>query len=98
MPPKANALEQVYGLFSRKYIKWTLLLLIISIPINIAVFSILNWTTTLLSTFLTLEQSLNIGMVFMFGGPLGLILSSFFSDKGGRKIPLGVLAQKCYCN
>ncbi|WP_242865666.1 MFS transporter [Desulfosporosinus sp. HMP52] len=92
IPPKVNAMEQFIGMFSGKYLKRTIILLLIGVPLNIASFAISVWTPTLVNSALgfTLEQSLSIGTAFMFGGPVGLFLSSPFSDKGGRKIPMGI--------
>ncbi|MEL1134046.1 MFS transporter [Desulfitobacterium sp. THU1] len=94
-PPKVSFVEQFSGMFKGKYLKRTLILLGFGIPINIASFATSVWTPTLLTMKgFTLEQSLTIGTAFMLGGPVGLFLSSPFSDKGGRKIPIaiGVLA------
>lgn len=91
IPKKVNLKDQLLGMFAGKYLKRTLILLGIGIPVNIGSFATSVWLPTLLvGNGFTLEQSLTVGTVFMFGGPVGLFLSSFVSDKGGRKIPLGV--------
>lgn len=91
IPRKANLKDQLVGMFNGKYLKRTIILLAIGIPVNIGSFAISVWMPTLLSgNGFTLEQSLTVGTAFMLGGPIGLFLSSFVSDKGGRKIPLGV--------
>lgn len=91
-PPKVNAMEQFIGMFSGKYLKRTLTLLAIGIPLNVGGFVLTVWIPTLANMRgFTLEESLSIGIAFMFGGPVGLALSSPFSDKGGRKIPIAIL-------
>ncbi|MCB8817844.1 MFS transporter [Desulfosporosinus shakirovi] len=90
-PPKLSTSEQLVGMFSGKYLKRTSTLLAIGIPATIASFALVTWIPTLASMRgFTLEQSINIGVAFMFGGPFGLLISSSFSDKGGRKIPLTI--------
>jgi putative MFS transporter len=91
-PPKVNAMEQFIGMFSGKYLKRTLILLSFGIPLNIGAFVLTVWIPTLANMRgFTLEESLSIGIAFMFGGPVGLALSSSISDKGGRKIPMAIL-------
>lgn len=90
-PKKENVIKQFVGLFKGKYLKRTIILLLIGIPVNIGSFATSVWMPTLLTgQGFTLEQSLSVGTAFMFGGPVGLFLSSYFSDKGGRKIPMGI--------
>lgn len=90
-PKKVSFTKQFTDMFAGKYLKRIIILLLIGIPLNVASFAISVWTPTLLTMKgFTLEQSLTIGTAFMFGGPVGLFLSSPFSDKGGRKIPLGI--------
>lgn len=95
VPKKVNIVEQLIGMFKGKYLKRTAILLLFGIPVTVASFATSVWMPTLLTTKgFNLEQSLAIGTAFMFGGPVGLFLSSSFSDKGGRKVPiaLGILA------
>ena len=88
---KESAAKQLVGMFSGKYLKRTIVLLLIGIPMNIGNFTTSGWMPTLLTgNGFTLEQSLTIGTAFMLGGPVGLFLSSYVSDKGGRKLPYGI--------
>lgn len=91
VPKKVNMVEQFVGMFTKKYIKRTLVLLLLFLPVGVGSFATSVWTPTLLNLKgFTLEQSLNVGTAFMLGGPVGLFLSSFVSDKGGRKLPIGI--------
>ena len=91
VPPKVNAWEQFIGMFSGKYMKRTSVLLLFGIPANICAFVLAVWIPTLAGMKgFTMEQSLSIGVAFMAGAPVGMFLFSFFSDKGGRKIPLAI--------
>lgn len=91
VPKKARVVEQFVGMFTGKYLKRTLVLLLLFVPCGVGSFATSVWMPTLLvDKGFTLEQSLSIGTAFMLGGPVGLFLSSYFSDKGGRKIPIGI--------
>lgn len=91
VPPKVNAWEQFIGMFSGKYLKRTSILLLFGIPAVIGSFVLSVWIPTLAGMRgFSMEQSLNIGVAFMAGAPVGMYLFSFFSDKGGRKIPLAI--------
>lgn len=97
-PPKINSMEQFIGMFKGKYLKRTSTLLLFGIPANIGAFVLAVWIPTLAGMRgFTMEQSLNIGVAFMAGAPVGMFIASFFADKGGRKIPLsiGLLLTAC---
>lgn len=90
-PPKINSMEQFIGMFKGKYLKRTSTLLLFGIPANIGAFVLAVWIPTLAGMRgFTMEQSLNIGVAFMAGAPVGMFIASFFADKGGRKIPLSI--------
>ena len=79
-------------MFSRKYLKRTLVILAFVLLTTPAGFVVTNWTTTLLSQRgLDVTESLRVSFVLMIGVPVGLYISSFIADKGGRKIPMVVL-------
>ncbi|SHK39225.1 MFS transporter [Desulforamulus aeronauticus] len=91
--PRENVKEVLIGMFSRNYIKRTIVLLISFFGSCIPGFMFMAWTPTLLQQKgFTLEQSLFASSLIILGAPIGCILSSFVSDKGGRKIPIGVMA------
>ncbi len=86
---KAPVMDVLTGMFRRQYIKRTLVLLAIVIFTNPATFTVTNWMATLLKAHgFTLEDSLMATTIISIGVPLGLFCSSFFSDRGGRKIPI----------
>ncbi|HWQ74162.1 MAG TPA: MFS transporter [Syntrophomonas sp.] len=91
--PRDSAMEVIVGMFSRKYIKRTLVLLCFVLLTTPASFAITNWTPTLLNQRgLDVAQCLQASFILMIGVPVGLFLSSVISDKGGRKIPLAIMA------
>ncbi|MEL1134760.1 MFS transporter [Desulfitobacterium sp. THU1] len=97
-PPKIRGIDQFIGMFKGKYLKRSLTLLLFGIPANIGAFILAVWIPTLAGMRgFTMEQSLNIGVAFMAGAPVGMFVASFFADKGGRKIPLsiGLLLTAC---
>ncbi|AQS60480.1 MFS transporter [Desulforamulus ferrireducens] len=91
--PSENVKEVLVGMFSGAYLKRTAVMLVSFICINVPGFIFMAWTPTLLQQKgFTLEQSLFASSLIILGAPLGCFLSSFVSDKGGRKIPIGVIA------
>ena len=93
VPPKENVFEVLVGMFSRNYIKRTIVLLISFFGSCIPGFMFMAWNPTLLQQKgFTLEQSLFASTLIILGAPVGCFLSSFISDKGGRKLPIGIMA------
>ncbi|MBP2641004.1 MAG: major facilitator superfamily 1 [Firmicutes bacterium] len=84
-----SPVEVFTGMFSAKYLKRTLVLLIwvaFTVP---ATFIVTVWTPTLLNKHgLSVEDSLMASFILMIGVPVGCYIASLISDKGGRKIPL----------
>lgn len=90
--PREKVMKVLLGMFSRKYIKRTLVLLTTVLISTPAVFVVTNWTTTLLNQRgLDVAECLQASFILMIGVPVGLFISSAVSDKGGRKIPLATL-------
>ena len=86
---KTPVMEVLTGMFKRQYLHRTLVLLAIVVLTNPATFTVTNWMATLLKAHgFTLEDSLMATTIISIGVPLGLFCSSFFSDRGGRKIPI----------
>lgn len=90
---KANPFEVLYGMFTPKYIKRTLVLLIWMVLTVPASFVVVGWTPTLLvQRGLSVPDSLTASFILMIGVPVGCYISSLVSDKGGRKIPMAILS------
>lgn len=93
VPPKENVMKVLVGMFSKAYIKRTTVLLVSFVSVCVPGFMFIAWTPTLLQQKgFTLEQSLFASSLIILGAPIGCFLSSFVSDKGGRKIPIGIMA------
>lgn len=91
--PRESVKEVLIGMFSGGYIKRTVVLLVSFVSVCIPGFMFMAWTPTLLQQKgFSLEQSLFASSLIILGAPIGCFLSSFISDKGGRKIPIGVMA------
>ncbi|MGI6657578.1 MAG: MFS transporter [Desulfobulbus sp.] len=91
--PRASVGEVIYGMFTRRYIGRTLLLMLLFVCITPAGFLLTTWTTTLLKMLgFSVQQSLTAMTIISIGVPAGCFLSSLVSDKGGRKIPIAILA------
>ncbi|AFM42287.1 sugar phosphate permease [Desulfosporosinus acidiphilus SJ4] len=89
---KENLLGRITGMFSWKYLKRTLVILAFVLLTTPATFVVTNWTTTLLNQRgLDVAESLRVSFILMIGVPVGLYISSFIADKGGRKIPMVIL-------
>lgn len=90
--PRENPMETFVGMFSRKYIKRTLVLACLVVTTVPASFVVTVWTPTLLTKRgLSLEDSLMASLILMIGVPFGCFIAGLISDKGGRKIPLSVV-------
>jgi len=86
---KAPLKEVLLGICSQKYIKRTIVILLLVLLTNPAGFLVTNWTATLLKAHgFSLENCLMATTLISIGVPLGLFASSMFTDKGGRKIPI----------
>lgn len=91
--PSQNPFEVVSGMFTRKYIKRTLVLFIWMFCTVPAAFVVTGWTPTLLvQRGLSVQDSLTASFILMIGVPVGCYISSLVSDKGGRKIPMAILS------
>ncbi|MCL2529304.1 MAG: MFS transporter [Coriobacteriia bacterium] len=106
LPPKVKVIDVLVGMFSLKYLKRTVVLLLfmgISTP---ATFVITNWTTAALTQNINgainndvasafLSSGMNfpvlITLIMQIGVPFGLLINSFISDKLYRKYPLAIM-------
>ena len=108
--PKISIGEVLSGMFQRKYIGRTLVLIIVFVGYTPATFTFTSWTGKLLSTIPVIDPAtgqamidavtgeavmlydqatmLTIMTLITCGVPVGCFLTSYISDKGGRKIPL----------
>ncbi|MCL2791176.1 MAG: MFS transporter [Desulfobulbus sp.] len=90
--PKISVMEVLTGMFTKKYIGRTLLLMLIFVCITPAGFLLTTWTTQLLNMFgFTVHETLTAMTVISIGVPFGCFINSLVSDKGGRKTPMIVL-------
>ncbi|EGW41876.1 MFS transporter [Desulfosporosinus sp. OT] len=91
--PRVKTLDVLVGLLSPKYIKRTVVILFFVLLTVPAGFVITNWTPTLLNQRgLSVNDALTASSLLMFGVPAGCYLSSLIADKGGRKIPMAIMA------
>ena len=109
--PRSSVAEVLYGMFTRRYIVRTLVILFMFVIYTPAAFTFSSWTGKLLANIPVLDAAgaqmldaagkavmlydqkamLTIMTIMSCGVPAGCFLSSFISDKGGRKIPLMVM-------
>jgi len=81
--------ETLVGMFSKKYLKRTLVLATFVILTTPATFVVTVWTPMLLNRRgFSMEDSLLASFILMIGVPVGCYIASLISDKGGRKLPL----------
>ncbi|MDQ7094576.1 MFS transporter [Desulfosporosinus sp. PR] len=91
--PRVKTVDVLAGILSPKYLKRTLVILFFVLLTVPAGFVITNWTPTLLNQRgLSVNDALTASSLLMFGVPAGCYLSSLIADKGGRKIPMAVMA------
>lgn len=92
VPPKIAVSEVLVGMFTKKYIGRTLLLMLLFVCITPAGFLLTTWTTQLLKMLgFSVTDSLTAMTIISIAVPAGCFLTSIVSDMGGRKIPLAVL-------
>ncbi|MCB8817843.1 MFS transporter [Desulfosporosinus shakirovi] len=76
-------------MFSPLYLKRTLILLVTVCLTTICAQLLSQWQPTLLNLYgFSVKESLTLGIIFSFGATLGQLSAAFFSDKGGRKVPI----------
>jgi putative MFS transporter len=84
-----SPMEVFTGMFSLKYLKRTMVLLVWCIFTVPATFIVTVWTPTLINKLgFNVEDALTASFILMIGVPVGCYIASLISDKGGRKIPL----------
>ncbi|MEL7570737.1 MAG: MFS transporter [Eubacteriaceae bacterium] len=87
--PNESFCVNIIEMFRMQYLKRTVMLLIALTCLTVTMMSTSNWIPTLLTAKgFSLEASLSISFIMMFSGPVGALLNSLTSDKGGRKIPI----------
>ncbi len=92
IPPKIAVSEVLVGMFTRKYIGRTMLLMLLFVCITPAGFLLTTWTTQLLKMLgFSVKESLTAMTIISIGVPVGCFLTSLVSDLGGRKLPLAIL-------
>ena len=92
IPPKISVMEVLTGMFTKKYIGRTLLLMLLFVCITPAGFLLTTWTTQLLKMLgFSVKESLTAMTIISIGVPIGCFLNSLVSDMGGRKTPLAIL-------
>ena len=76
-------------IFSPLYIKRTLVLLVALCGTAICAQTVVAWVPVMLKlNGFSMEDTLTLATLFAVGYPVGQFLAAYFSDKGGRKIPI----------
>jgi len=87
--PRDKFWEVVTGMFHRKYIVRTLVLIAMFIFTTPASFTVTVWTGTLLhAKGFDIKDSLMATTIIQCGVPVGCYIAALVSDRGGRKIPI----------
>ncbi|MDR0477499.1 MAG: MFS transporter, partial [Desulfobulbaceae bacterium] len=90
--PKILVMDVLTGMFTKKYIKRTLLLILIFVCFTPATFLLTTWTTQLLKMLgFTVQETLTAMTIISIGVPFGCFINSLIADMGGRKTPMLVL-------
>ncbi|MDR2549024.1 MAG: MFS transporter [Desulfobulbus sp.] len=90
--PKISVVEVLTGMFTKKYIGRTMLLMLMFVSITPAGFLLSTWTTQLLKMLgFTVQETLTAMTIISIGVPFGCFINSLVSDMGGRKVPIIVL-------
>lgn len=86
---KVGNIEALKVMFSKEYLSRTIVLGILGLGINMGVFFIGTFYTTMLAKIgMPVATVLTIAAISDWGSPAGDLTSSFCVDKGGRKIPI----------
>ena len=86
---KESVWDTLLGMFSRKYIRRTLVLFSFIWLTTPATFVVTVWTPMMISKKgFSMEDTLTASFILMIGVPFGCYIASLISDRGGRKIPL----------
>mgnify|MGYP003814644757 CR=1 FL=1 len=94
--PRARFWEAVTGMFQRKYISRTLVLIVMFVFTTPASFTITVWAGTLLhAKGFSIADSLMATTIIQIGVPVGLYINALVADKGGRKIPMIIISILC---
>ena len=90
---KESVFETILGMFSKKYIKRTLVLFSFIWLTTPASFVVTVWTPMMISKKgFAMEDVLTSSFILMIGVPVGCYIASLISDMGGRKIPMASTA------
>ena len=87
--PHAKVMDVLLGMLQPKYIKRTLVILILFLCYTPPGFMIFVWTGVILKQKgYTMNDALTATMIIQFALPVGAYFSSLISDRGGRKVPI----------
>jgi putative MFS transporter len=87
--PKIAVMDVLAGMFTKKYIGRTLLLILLFVCTTPAAFLLTTWTTQLLKmSGFTVQETLTAMTIISIGVPFGCFINSLVSDMGGRKVPI----------
>ncbi len=88
---ETSGLAMIKEVFGKKYLKKTTVLTNMVIFITVGYFIFFGWMPTLLNEYgFTMEDALWMSALVSFGSPIGNYIAAFFTDKGGRKVPIVV--------
>lgn len=83
--------KDIAEMFSPLYLKRTIVLCVVLSAGVVSIQITQPWITTMLKmSGFSMQDSILLSTILTFGIPLGQFVAAFFSDKGGRKIPIGV--------
>lgn len=81
--------QAVKIMFDKRYLRTSSVIMLLAIGITVGNFFLANWTTVYMLDYgWDYQMALLVATVIVFGNPLGDLLASRISDKGGRKIPI----------
>jgi Sugar phosphate permease len=88
---KSSNIEALRIMLSKGYILRTFILVVLSLGITLGAFFLSGfYTTAMTEGGMAMSTVLMVMAVAAWGIPLGDFISSFVSDKGGRKIPIAI--------
>lgn len=88
---KMSVVQALKIMFDRRYLRTTSVVMLLAVGITVGNFFLSSWNTVYqLEVGWEYQAALFTAFIIVFGNPLGDLLASMISDKGGRRIPIAI--------
>ncbi len=88
---KMSVMQALKIMFDRRYLRTTSVVMLLAVGITVGNFFLSSWNTVYqLEVGWDYQAALFVSFIVVFGNPLGDLLASQISDRGGRRIPIAL--------